>query len=34
MGDKIEKVSITYGVWEKNNLERRVEETFSMEFEE
>ena len=32
--EKIQKVSITYGVWEKNNLERRVEETFSMEFEE
>lgn len=32
--EKIQKVSITYGLWEKNNLDRRVEETFSMAFED
>ncbi len=32
--EAIRKVEITYGPWEKNDLERRVEESFSVEFAE
>ncbi len=30
--EAIRKIAITYGPWEKNDLEKRVEETFVMEF--
>jgi hypothetical protein len=32
--EAIRKMTITYGPWEKNDLERRVEESFSVEFAE
>jgi hypothetical protein len=32
--EAIRKMEIIYGPWEKNDLERRVEETFEMEFAE
>jgi hypothetical protein len=32
--EAIRKMAITYGPWEKNDLERRVEESFSVEFAE
>ena len=32
--EALRKMAITYGPWEKNDLERRVEENFFMEFAE
>jgi len=32
--EAIQHIEISYGLWEKNDLQQRIEERFSMEFTE